>query len=71
MSRDEAKAVAVANWKARRQADYENLFRGGWPVDNEKYGYRHGWYLAGGHSFRDDELFEAVHGYAPRTYDGD
>lgn len=56
MTRTEAHEIAKKNQAARMAAMIANLFRGAPAIDDATFGYRHGWYRVGEHSFFEYDL---------------
>ncbi len=52
MSREQSLEIAKTNHAAHMAADIANMFKGGPAFDAwAEFGYRHGWYIVGEHSF--------------------
>lgn len=57
MTRNEALVIAKANHAAHTKADIEHMFRNGPAFDAfADFGYRHGWYTVGEHSFNNEDV---------------
>ena len=57
MTREQALQVAKTNHAAHQSADIANLFKGGPAFDAQaEFGYRHGWYTVGDHSFCHEDI---------------
>ena len=75
MTREQALQIAVQARKSYNEACMlawrNGLVEPRGEVAERVYGYRHGWYLVGGHSFNSDNLDVAEHGRVLATYDVD
>ena len=62
MTRTEALKIARANHKAHTAADIAHMFKDGPAFDAfAEYGYRHGWYMVGEHSFNNEDVTGAAY----------
>lgn len=56
MTREQALEVARANQQAHSAARIAEDFKGGPPVNEADFGYKHGWYSVGEFSFSNSEI---------------